>query len=133
MKAKGNWTVETLFADRPEALKLCTLVRDYLLSLDDVQMDVTKTQVSFGVTTKFAWVWLPQLWTKNRPETSVTLTFDLDHRLKNRRIAQAVEPRPGRWTHHVVLGEASDFDDQVRGWLSQAHTLSRVRGMGKKA
>ncbi len=51
-------------------------------------MEATKNQVSFGTTTKFAWVWVPQLYTKKRPENSITLTFDLGRHITHERIAE---------------------------------------------
>jgi hypothetical protein len=39
-------------------------VRLFIESIGPVTMEATKTQVSFGTTRKFAWVWLPQIYTK---------------------------------------------------------------------
>lgn len=126
MKPQEGWTLEALFAGRPVARRLFDFVRQYIDSLGPVKTAVTKTQVSFGVETKFAWVWLPQLWTRKRPDESITLTFGLRHRVDDARIAQAVEPRPRRWTHHVVIENESDLDERVRGWLREAYEVSRV-------
>ena len=60
MKTPGTWTLEELFAGRPDALATFHFVRQYIESLGPVKMEVMKTQVSFGSETKFAWVWLPQ-------------------------------------------------------------------------
>ena len=114
MKSPGDWTVEGLFAGRPGELELFHAVRRYIESIGPVRMEATKTQVSFGAKTKFAWVWLPQLWTKKRPENSITLTFDVGRHIVHDRIAQAVEPRPGRWTHHVFIGSESDLERRAR-------------------
>jgi len=84
-----------------------------------------KTQVSFGARTKFAWVWLPQLWTKKRPEKSITLTFNVGRHIKHDRIVEAVEPRPGRWTHHVIIESKSDLDEDVREWLCEAYAFGQ--------
>lgn len=59
MKIPGEWTIEGLFSGRPEALKLFYVVKQYIESLGPVKIEAMKTQVSFGVKTKFAWVWLP--------------------------------------------------------------------------
>ena len=117
-------SIDALFEGRDEARALYEEVRAYLMSLDGVKMDVKKTQVSFGTRRKFAWVWLPQLWTKNRPETSITLTFDLDHKITNKRIAEAVEPRAGLWTHHVVIEASGDLTAEVKQWLKEAWKYS---------
>jgi len=125
MKPPGTWTLEQLFAGRPGALVLFHFVRHYIESLGPVKMEVMKTQVSFGATTKFAWVWLPQIWIKKRAENSITLTFDLKRRIGNVRIEDVVEPRPGRFTHHVIIEKESDLDEDVRAWLREAYESHR--------
>lgn len=123
MDPQRVWTIEQLFAGRPAARALFDAVKRSIESLGPVTVAVTKTQVSFGVKMKFAWVWLPQMWTKNRPEESITLTFDADHEIVHPRIAAAVEPRPGRWTHHVVIEREADLDDDVLAWLRDAYAM----------
>jgi len=123
MKASGNWTIEGFFEGRPASRELFESVRRYIESLGAVKIEPMKTQVSFGAKRKFAWVWLPQMWIKKQPENSVVLTFDLPRRVEDRRIKQAVEPRPGRWTHHVVIEREAAFDDAVKGWLHEAYDI----------
>ncbi len=90
-------------------------------------MEAMKSQISFGTENKFAWVWLPQPWDKKRPENSIILTFGLRRRIEHERIAQAVEPYPGRWTHHVIIENEADLDQDVRGWLRDAYIFSQRR------
>lgn len=115
------------FTEHPKACPLFFQVQEYLHSLGPVKTEVMKTQISFGTDRKFAWVWLPQRWTNNRPAASITLTFDLDRQVVHDKIVQAVEPRPHHWTHHVVVKEAADFDEDVRAWLLEAYQWS-LRG-----
>lgn len=84
-------------------------------------MKVTKTQVSFGLKRNFAFVWLPQMYSKRRPEESVTLTFDLPKRVRDKQIADATEIVPGRWVHHVVVTGPGDITGKVRKWLRAAY------------
>jgi L-lactate permease len=91
-----------------------------------------KTQISLGVITKFAWVWLPQTWTKNRSENSITLTFDVNRRIKHDRIEAAVEPWPGRWTYHVIIKKESDIDENVKAWLQEAYASAQNRNSSIK-
>ena len=119
-------TVEGLFEGRPEAFRLFQAVRTYIESIGPVEVAATKTQVSFSVKTRFAWVWLPQLWIQKRPENSITLAFDLDHEVKDTRMAAAMEPRPGRWTHHVLIDKEPDLDDKVKGWLRHAYANGAI-------
>lgn len=125
MKAPVVWTLEGFFKGRPEALRLFYFIQIFIETLGPVKMEVAKTQISFGVKRKFVWVWLPQMWVK-RPEGSITLTFDLSHRVDHQMIEQAVEPRPGRWTHHVIIKREPDLDEDVRGWLREAYESGKV-------
>ena len=125
MKKPGKWTVEVLFAGRPVSMALFHAVRLYIESLGPVKIEAMKSQISFGSRTKFAWVWLPPPWAKNRSENSIVLTFGLRRHIEHERIVQAVEPRPGRWTHHVIIEKQADLDEDVRAWLREAYDLSR--------
>jgi hypothetical protein len=115
---------ERLFADRPVPLALFRAIRRRIERLGPTELTATATQVSFGARRKFAWVWLPQRWTGTRPPDSVTLTFGLDHEVEDPRIAQAVEPRRGRWTHHVVITHEDELDGAVEAWLREAYILA---------
>jgi hypothetical protein len=125
MKTPGTGTLEELFAGRPAALRLFSSVRAFITALGPVETRVTKTQVSFRARTGFAWVWLPQLWIRKQPEESIVLSFDLRRRIADPRVKQVVEPRPGRFMHHVVIRQEADFDDEVRGWLRVAYDEHR--------
>jgi hypothetical protein len=125
MKTPGTGTPEELFAGRPAALLLFSAVRAFIESLGPVEIRVTKTQVSFTARTGFAWVWLPQLWIRKQPEESIVLSFDLRRRIADPRVKQVVEPRPGRFMHHVVIRQEADLDDAVRGWLRVAYDEHR--------
>ena len=47
-------------------------------------------------------------------------TLGLGRRVEHPRILQAVEPYPGRWTHHVLVTEADQIDEELMGWLREA-------------
>ena len=115
---------ERLFDGRPTPLRLYRAIRQRLETFGPLTVRGTDTQVSFRARRAFAWVWLPQRWAEGRPADSVTLTFSLDAPLDDRRIVQVVEPRPGHWTHHVVIQDESDLDGAVDGWLRQAYGLA---------
>ncbi len=135
VKSKGNWTIDALFAGRPECRGLFEAIRAHVESLGAVSVDVAKTQVSFGAATKFAWVWLPQMWIKKTKDTSVVVAFALDRQVVHPHIKSAVEPQPGRWTHHVVIDSDGDFDENVKGWLREAYLCAsgKTRTKGRKA
>ena len=35
-------------------------------------------------------------------------------------VVAASEPYPGRWTHHVLVTEADQIDEELMGWLREA-------------
>ena len=41
-------------------------------------------------------------------------------RLDSPRVVAASEPYPGRWTHHVLVTEADQIDEELMGWLREA-------------
>ncbi|MCU0640797.1 MAG: DUF5655 domain-containing protein [Candidatus Margulisbacteria bacterium] len=117
-------TIKQFFAGRPASYRLFQLVKKQLKALGPVKIEVRKTQVSFGTKRKFAWVWLPQMWIKKRLADSITLTFALPRRVRHRQIAEAVQPRPRHWTHHVIIEKPSDLGREVRQWLKEAFAQS---------
>jgi hypothetical protein len=123
MKVPGKWEIEDLFIKRPKSLELFHHVRAYIESLGAIKIEAMKTQISFGTKRKFAWVWLPQMWTKTRAENSITLTFDLPKKIVDQKIA--VKTRPGHYTHHVIIQKKSDLDSSVKKWLRESHIFSQ--------
>ena len=115
---------ERLFDGRPTPLRLYRAIRQRLETFGPLTVRGTDAQVSFRARRAFAWVWLPQRRAEARPADSVTLTFSLDAPLDDPRIVQVDEPRPGHWTHHVVIEDESDLDRAVDDWLRQAYRLA---------
>jgi hypothetical protein len=108
-------------------VRRCALIE----SLGPVTITVSKSQVAFGAKYKFAWVWPPQVWSNKRPPDSIVLTFGLGRQIVHSKIVQSVEPRPGRWTHHVMIEQEADLDVEVRGWLAEAYTFGQRGGRSR--
>ena len=137
--------VNKFFNQMEKPISLFSVVERMISGIGPVTVTIKKSQISFGTKRKFAWVWLPRPWDR-RPENSIVLTFGLARQLEDKQIVQAVEPYPGRWTHHVIIREECDLNENVRGWLCEAyhssqkkvHHLSslgrdhQTRGNGKK-
>ena len=88
-------------------------------------LSVAKTQISWGNPKKFAFFSLRT--GGGVPKDGAVCTFGLGYRLEHPRIAHAVEPYPGRWTHHVVLARPEDVDAELRAWLAEAYTFARLK------
>ena len=114
---------ELFFFDRkPMALPMYEVLRESLLAgIPDVRIEVKKTQISFFSKHMFAAVsFTPVRKAKDRPDPFLTITFGLPRRVESTRINAAAEPRPGRWTHHVMIGTGEEIDDELLAWIREA-------------
>ena len=59
-----------------------------------------------------------------RPDPFLTVTFSLDAPEPSPRLI-CVPVRPNRFTHHAIIGSASDIDDELLAWLRASHDLGR--------
>lgn len=118
-------TDELLFFNAmPGALPLYDALRSHILSAyPETAVEVKKTQINFKARYGFAFVSLGRM--KGCPETYLILTLGLDRRLSSPRVAVAVEPYPGRWTHHFILSRADQLDGELLGWLGEAHDFAQ--------
>ena len=116
-----------LFFDKmPEALPLYEAFEQKVLSeLGSVNIKVQKTQISFSNKHNFAFVsLLPVRKKKERPEVYIVVTFGLDHQVISPRIDAASEPYPNRFTHHVLISEEAEIDEELMGWVKEAAVFS---------
>jgi len=118
----------SFFSETPRAIPLYEAIRDFICTeFADVNIKVSKTQISFSNRYGFAFVSLPYRKVKGRPAVYVILTFGLGYKLEHPRIAESVEPYPGRWTHHVIIQSVDEIDGQVKGWLKEAYTFANEK------
>lgn len=52
---------------------------------------------------------------KERPEVYIAVIFGLGYRLKSPCVDAAVEPYPGRFTHHALNLGTGEVDDELTG------------------
>ena len=101
------------FDKAPELLPLSAALEDAILTrCPDAQVLVMKSQIAFTVARRFAFASLRG--------KRLIVTFGLPQRVESPRIWQAVEPYPGRWTHHVILRSPEEIDETLLGWLEEA-------------
>lgn len=91
----------------------------------DAKVKVQKSQISFYDRHLFAAASLPVRRKKDWPQKCLLVTFGLGYRLESARIAVAVEPYPNRWTHHVVVSQGEELDEELMGWLEEADQFAR--------
>ena len=117
---------ETLFfRARPTALPLSARLREQLLAFAGAELTVQATQNTFRAGAVFACVSLRRL--RGCPPEGLLVSFGLGRRLSSPRVAQAVEPYPGRWTHHVSISTEEELDAELLGWLREAWDFARQK------
>ena len=93
--------------------------------VQEVRIKVQKTQISFYNRHMFACVSFARVRKKKDcPDSYIVVTFGLDHRAVSPRIDIATEPYPNRWTHHVLISELSEIDDELIAWVEEAACFS---------
>lgn len=91
----------------------------------EARIKVQKTQISFYNRHMFACVSFARVRKKKDcPDSYIVVTFGLDHRAVSPRIDIATEPYPNRWTHHVLISELSEIDDELMAWVEEAASFS---------
>ena len=114
------------FDGKPEAMPLYEAFEQKVFSqVDGVRVKVQKTQIAFANRHNFAFVsFLPVRKAKERPKIYIVVTFGLGYCAESPHIDAAVEPYPGRWTHHVLISEIGEIDDELMGWVKEAAVFS---------
>lgn len=117
---------EMLFFDpMPGAGALYEALREQVMArFPDTEIRVQKSQISFYGRHMFLCVSMLGVKRKaERPPVYVTVTFGLGEPVSSARIAAKTEPYPGRWTHHVLVGSLEEIDEELLGWIGQAHAF----------
>lgn len=120
---------EAMLFDRwPQVLPLYTVLREKLTAIyPDMTVKATKTQVSFRNRHVFAMASPPWRRAKGWPENYLLVSFGLAHRSDSPRVAQCVEPYPGRWTHHVVVTHVEEMDGELMALIDEAYHFAMVK------
>ena len=91
---------------------------------------VQKTQITFYNNHVFACVSFARVKRKAElPEGYMVVTLGLPEPLDSPRVAVSTEPRPGRWTHHVVISRPEELDEELISWIRASYDFAdRKRG-----
>lgn len=124
-----NQEVLCFFDKKPEALPLYeTFEQKVFSAVANVTVRVQKTQIAFRGRHNFAFVsFLPVRKTQDRPEVYIVITFGLGYKMESPRIDVVTEPYPNRWTHHILISEAEEIDDELMGWIVEASAFSESK------
>lgn len=93
--------------------------------LTDVRIKVQKSQISFYNRHLFACVSFAGVRKKKDcPPSYIVVTLGLNHRLDSPRVEIATEPYPNRWTHHFLISDPGEIDDELMQWVKEAAAFS---------
>lgn len=117
------------FDGRLDALPLYeALVARIEAEIGEMRIKVQKSQISFYQKHLFACVsFLRVRRKKDCPESYIVVTFGLSHRVMSPRIDVATEPYPNRWTHHLLLSQPEEIDEELMAWLKEAAEFARQK------
>ena len=113
------------FDGRPAELALYEAFAEKLQPLGDMTAVVHKTQISLKNRRVFGCVSMARVLRKALlPEHFLVVTLGLPYPLTSPRIAVRTEARPNRWTHHIVVGDASELDGELMAWVQEAYDFA---------
>lgn len=117
------------FDQMPEALPLYQkFEREVLSRVEDVHIKLQKTQITYSNRHVFACVSFAKVRkAKERPPVYIVVTFGLAYKKESPRIDIATEPYPNRWTHHVLVSEEEQIDEELLGWVEEAAAFSAAK------
>lgn len=110
---------EDLFDGFPKGLKIYQAIAETVHSLGEHTTHVTKSQVAFRRRRGFAFVWRPGQYVKSA--VPAVLSIALPHEVVSTRFKEVVHPSKGVWMHHLEVGDVTDIDAEVLGWLAEAY------------
>ena len=99
-----------------------------LTTFPNTKLDVRKTQISLLDRRMYACVSMMRARRKAElPAEYIVVTFSSPAAVDSARVAQQVQIRPGRWTVHVVVGDESELDGELYGWVHMSHACFAER------
>ncbi len=125
--------IKNFFKGRKASYDLFVHLRSAIEKICLPDIEVSKTQISFGEEYKYLWVWLPQAWIAKRPETSLTLTVLSGEKIENKRIVESVQPKEGGyWTHHILIENKDDIDSDIHELIKASYEFYLNRKHNKE-
>lgn len=117
-----NEDILFFFNQHMEALPLYEALEELVLKeIGNVRITVRKTQISFYNKHLFACVsFMGVRKKKDCPAAWIVVTLGLNRRLDSSRIEAVSEPYPNRWTHHLLLSDVKELDEELLSWIKEA-------------
>jgi hypothetical protein len=115
-------TLDEFFIGYGESRPIFDALRDVVEAIGPVELRVSKSQIAFRRRVAFAWAWIPDRYLRGR-HAPLVLSVAFPYRHPSPRWKEIVEPRPGRYMHHLELWSLANIDDEVRQWLDEGFAL----------
>lgn len=117
------------FDKHMDALPLYEAFRNSILKeIRNVRIKVQKSQISFYNKHLFTCISFAKIRKKKDcPSPYIVVTIGLDHKLESPRIEIATEPYPNRWTHHLLISDMKEIDDELISWIKEAAVFSDMK------
>lgn len=121
MKGRGmdNVTLDEFFREFPDSRPIFDAAYSVAAELGPIEVRVSKSEIAFLHKRVFARFWIPDRYLHGG-HAPLVMTVGYRHKDQSTRWKEIVEPKPGRFTHHLELMAAQEVDDEVRGWLWEA-------------
>ena len=117
------------FDQHMEALPLYRAFEEILFdSFPVANKRVQKTQITFSNRHVFACVSFARVKRKAElPTGYLVVTLGLPVLLDSERVAVKTEPYPGRWTHHIVVSDPEELDEELLSWIREAYDFANAK------
>jgi len=124
-----NADVLLFFEKHMDALPLYEILENRITKeIENVRIKAQKSQISFYNKHLFACVSFARVRKKKDcPVNYIIVTFGLAHKLDSPRIEIATEPYPNRWTHHILIADTEEIDDELMAWIKEAALFSDTK------
>lgn len=115
----GKYTVMEHLDGKPgHIVQMYTTLESHVRALGDVRVEATKTSIKFKVVTTFASIYVQT--------RSIRLEFILDHPEDIFPIQEVLQYSKNRFAHTLSIDSPEDIDEQLLGWLTEAHETVKV-------
>ena len=135
MKTPDHYASDVLFFFDGKPLELAlyeALFRHLEMEFSEASVRVQESQISFYGRHLFSAASLPVRRKKSWPEHCVVVTVGLSRQMESPRVAVAVEPYPGRWTHHILVRTPEEIDGELLAWIDEAYAFANAKGQMRK-
>lgn len=124
-----NNDILLFFDSHMDALPLYEAFESRVMTeIKNVRIKVQKSQISFYNKHLFACVSFARVRKKKDLILPyIVVTIGLNHRLESPRVEIATEPYPNRWTHHLLVSDMKEINDELLSWIKEAAIFSDIK------